>query len=320
MFAYLIKRILLAVGILFAVMVLLILVVHLVPGNPALNILTQRATPELVAQVETEMNLDKPIHTQIWLFVSGAVHGDLGTQFQTNVPVRTLVFSALPDTLALAMASLFLSVAVGIPLGVAAAVHPDGWLDRCIRALSMFLLAGLPYVIALILMLIFCVRLDWLPAVGAGVMSDPLDYGMRLILPAIALALPWWGYLARFVRSSMLEVMSSDYIRTARAFGFRRGVIFYKCALRNAMVPVVALFGLMFGMSVAATLFAEQIFTRPGLGTLSLQAIDNRDWPVIRATVLVYGTFFVFGGLLSDLALRLVDSRIRVEELQESPV
>jgi peptide/nickel transport system permease protein len=134
------------------------------------------------------------------------------------------------------------------------------------------------------------------------------------VLPALALAIPWWGYLARLVRASMLEVLGSAYIRTARAFGFRERIIFYKYALKNALVPVLALFGLMLGYALAGTVFVELIFSRPGLGSLALAAITERNWPIIRATVLLYAIFFVMANLLADLSYRFVDPRIRVED------
>jgi peptide/nickel transport system permease protein len=178
----------------------------------------------------------------------------------------------------------------------------------------MLFVSGLPYVVGLLLLLLFAVELHWLPAHEAGSLSHPVDYLRHLILPAITLAIPWIGYLPRLVRASMLEVLGSQHIKTARAFGFRERVIFYKYALKNALVPVVALFGLMLGHSVAGTVYAEWIFGRPGLGSLALDAIGTRNWPIIRAAVLFYALFFVLGNLVSDLSYRLLDPRIRVEE------
>ena len=257
-----------ALTVLVLIMVFLSLLIHLVPGDPARIILKQRATPELIAQVRNELGLDEPVYVQLWDFLAGAFHGNLGEDFYSNRPVRTIVADVLPDTLMLAASSIVLSLLVGVPLGVIAVRRPNSLLDRVLGAISILFLSGLTFVVGLALLLVFAVRLQWLPALGAGSLSDPIDYLRHLILPAIALAVPWWSYLARLIRASMLEVMGSNYIRAARAFGFRERVVFYRCALKNALVPVVGVFGLMVGYTIAGTVFVEVIFTRPGLGTL----------------------------------------------------
>jgi len=317
---YLIKRIAMAVLVIVLVMVLLALLVHLVPGDPAKIILRQRATPQLIAQVRAEMGLNKSILAQVWDFVIGALQGNLGTDFVSQAPVSSLIAQALPDTFILAFTSMILSVLVGVPLGVFVASRPNGLLDRTIGAISMVLISALPYVFSLGLLLIFAVHWHLLPALGTGSPSSPGDYLRHLILPAIALAIPWWGYIPRLVRASMLEVLGSNYIRTARSLGFRERTIFYKYAFKNALVPVAALFGLMLGYSLAGTIYAETIFGRSGLGSLALGAIADRNWPVIRGTVLIYALFYIFGNLVSDLSYRFLDPRIRVEKGVEVPV
>jgi peptide/nickel transport system permease protein len=260
------------------------------------------------------MGLDDPIALQVWHFVSGAVQGDLGTDFVQSVPVTSLIGQVLPDTLALAFVSILLALLVGIPLGIALARWPGGILDRVTHGLSMIFISAPAYVTSLVLLLIFAVKLRYLPAIGAGQAAAPLDYLKHLILPAAALAVFWWGYLPRLLRATMLEVLGTQYIRNSRAFGLRERVIFYRYALRNALLPLVALFGLMMGYSLTGTVYAENIFSRPGLGSLALAAIGARDWPVIRGVVLMYALFFIFGNLLSDLSYRVLDPRIRLED------
>jgi peptide/nickel transport system permease protein len=311
---YVLRRLSSALIVVLLTAVLLALAVHLVPGDPARIVLGEHATPELIAMVRARMGLDDPIGLQVWHFVSGAVQGDLGTDFVQSVPVTSLIGQVLPDTLALAFVSILLALLVGIPLGIALARWPGGILDRVTHGLSMIFISAPAYVTSLVLLLIFAVKLRYLPAIGAGQAAAPLDYLKHLILPAAALAVFWWGYLPRLLRATMLEVMGTQYIRNSRAFGLRERVIFYRYALRNALLPLVALFGLMMGYSLTGTVYAENIFSRPGLGSLALTAIGERDWPVIRGVVLMYALFFIFGNLLSDLSYRVLDPRIKLED------
>jgi len=314
MAGYLLRRLLSALAVLLLTTVLLALAVHLVPGDPARIVLGEHATPELIAMVRDRMGLDDPIALQVWHFVSGAVQGDLGTDFVQSVPVTSLIGQVLPDTLALAFASILLALLIGIPLGIALARWPGGVLDRVTHGLSMVFISAPAYVTSLILLLLFAVKLRYLPAVGAGQAAEPVDYLRHLVLPAAALAVFWWGYLPRLLRATMLEVMGTQYIRNSRAFGVREPVIFYRYALRNALLPIVALFGLMIGYSLTGTVYAENIFARPGLGSLALTAISQRDWPVIRGVVLMYAVFFISANLLSDLSYRLLDPRIKLDD------
>ena len=314
MAGYLLRRLLSALAVLLLTTVLLALAVHLVPGDPARIVLGEHATPELIAMVRDRMGLDDPIALQVWHFVSGAVQGDLGTDFVQSIPVTSLIGQVLPDTLALAFASILLALLIGIPLGIALARWPGGVLDRVTHGLSMVFISAPAYVTSLVLLLLFAVKLRYLPAVGAGQAAEPVDYLRHLVLPAAALAVFWWGYLPRLLRATMLEVMGAQYIRNSRAFGVREPVIFYRYALRNALLPIVALFGLMIGYSLTGTVYAENIFARPGLGSLALTAISQRDWPVIRGVVLMYAVFFISANLLSDLSYRLLDPRIKLDD------
>lgn len=303
-----------AVIVALLVTILLSLLVHFIPGNPAQTILGPRATPELVAQVNREMGLDKPISTQVWDFVRGAAQGNFGTDIVTGAPVSSLVAQALPHTIILAVVSLGLAVLVGVPLGAYASSHPNTIIDRVTAVLSVSLITIPPYVGGLLLLLVFAVSLHWLPAIGAGSLSDPVSYIEHLILPAVALALTWIGYLARLVRTSMLEVLGANYIRTARALGVRRGRVVYKYALRNAIIPTVAILGVGLGTLLGGAIFVEVIFDRPGLGTLMFNAIGSRDYPIVRAGALVIALLFVLANLLADISYRFLDPRIRAME------
>jgi peptide/nickel transport system permease protein len=312
--AYVIKRLALTLVVVVLLMVFLGLLVHLVPGDPVRIILGQEASESLSQSVRQEMGLDEPIRTQVWDFVVNAFQGNLGRDFITHLPVTSLIGSALPHTIVLAVAGLGLAIVLGVPLGVYAATRPNTWVDRATAVFSVSLITMPAYVAGLFLLVIFSLALGWLPAIGAGEFSHPLDYLKHLILPACALAVTWVGYLARLVRASMLEVLSANHIRTAYAFGLEERTIFYKYALKNALVPTVAVLGIGLGHLMGGAIFVEVIFSRPGLGRLIFDAISTRNYPIIRGTVLTIALLFVLANLVADLSYRLLDPRIRVEE------
>jgi peptide/nickel transport system permease protein len=225
--------------------------------------------------------------------------------------VTTLVFSALPHTIILAVASLLIAVVVGVPLGVYAATHPNTLIDRITGILAVSCITIPPYVAGLFLLLLFAVRFPALPAIGAGELNHPLDYVRHLILPSVALAITWVGYLARLVRASMLEVLNANYIRTAHAFGIGERSIFYRYALKNAIIPTIAVLGVGLGSLMGGAIFVEVIFARTGLGTLIYDSIQSRNYPIVRGGVLVVAILFVFANLLADLSYRFLDPRIR---------
>jgi peptide/nickel transport system permease protein len=294
-------------------MVFLGVLVHLVPGDPVKIILGPRASDTLSAVVRDQMELDEPVPIQVAHFLANAFQGDLGEDFVSRVPVTDLIWSALPHTLVLAIASLTLAALVGIPMGVFAATHPNSWLDRITGVIGVSMITLPAFVAGLFLLLIFAVKLEVLPAIGSGSFSDPIDYIRHLILPATALAVTWVGYLARLVRASMMEVLGSPYIRTAQAYGINSRVISYKYALKNAIIPTVAVLGVGLGNLVGNAVFVEVIFTRPGLGTLLVQSIQTRNFPIVRGSVLVVAVMVVLANLLADLCYRFLDPRIRVE-------
>jgi len=296
------------------VTIALTLMIHLVPGDPVVRILGPRATPELIAAVRDEMDLDEPLPAQVWLFVAGAVRGDLGDDFTTRESVMGQIANVLPNTVILAVCGLLLAVLLGIPLGVLAAAHPGSWLDRVTGVASIAFTSLPTYVVGLLLLLLFAVRLHWLPAIGAGELSDPVDYARHLILPVIALALGWVGYLARLVRASLLEVLNENYIRTARSWGLKDRIVVYRFALKNALIPTVAVLGVGLGYLMGGAIFIELIFTRTGLGTLAQSAIEERNYPVVRGTTLVIAFLFIIANLIADLSYRFLDPRIDLDD------
>jgi peptide/nickel transport system permease protein len=308
---YILKRLGMALVVMLLATIFLASLAHVIPGDPVKLMLGPRASAEMSARVREEMGLDDPIPVQIFDFVAGLLRGDLGTDFTTKAPVADTIATVLPHTIALALASLGIAVLIGIPLGVISATRPNSWIDRTLGILSVSMITMPTYVSALLLLLIFAVGLKAVSSIGAGEFSEPVDYVKRLLLPATALAITWVGYLARLVRASLLEVMNQNYIRTAHAYGVSERTISYKYALKNALIPTVAVLGVGLGNLLGGAVFVEVIFTRPGLGSMVFQAISERNYPAARGAILVAALLFVLANLVADLSYRYLDPRIR---------
>lgn len=309
---YLVKRFFMTLLVLVLVTVYLTLLVHIVPGDPAKSLLGPRANPDLIAKIRAAMDLDKPVLEQLGLALWSLARGDLGTDIFTGRSISELIGAALPHTLILAWTSLSLAALIGIPLGVYSATHPDSWLDRITATVSISFITVPSYVAGLFFLLLFAVQFRVMPAIGLGEEGDVLDYVQHLILPVAALAISWVGYLARLVRASLLEVLNQTYVRAAMAAGLSQRLIFYKYALKNALIPTVAVLGIGVGKLMAGAVFVELIFTRPGMGTLIFNAIQARNYPVVRAGVLVVAFLFVAANLLADLVYTYLDPRIQL--------
>ena len=290
---------------------LLATLVHFIPGDPVKIILGPRASPALSARIREEMGLDLPVPQQVIRFIGSVLQGDLGVDILRRVPVTQLIADALPNTILLAFTGLGLAALIGIPLGVYAAAHHNSLADKLIAVLSVSFVALPTYVIGLVLLLVFSVQLGWLPAIGAGEWSQISSLLAHLVLPAIALAVTWIGYLSRLVRASMLDVIHSDYIRTAFAFGHSARSVYYRLALRNAILPTVAILGVGLGNLLGGAVFVEVIFSRPGLGRLIFDAIAARNYPVVRGGVLVAALLFVLANLAADMCQRWLNPRLR---------
>ena len=302
----------LATGVLtvLSAMALLFVLTTLVPGDPASALLGPEASPAAAKQFIAEMGLDKPVVERMAHFFGRLLTGDLGTDVLSGRPVLGVVLAAVPHTLALTATAIGLSVLLAVPLGVVAALRPGSLLDHALAGLSVALIAVPGFVVAIGLLLVFSVWLDWLPVLGAG-SGGWADQARRLILPAVALAVGWIGFLARLIRTAMLEVLGQPYIRTARAYGLRPHQIVYKYALKNALAPALAVLGLGVGRLLGGAVLIEIVFARPGLGRLMLDAINARNFPVLQGAVLVVVTLFVVANQLTDAALAAIDPRTR---------
>jgi len=305
------RRSLLSLLILFLAVSLLFAMIHMMPGDPASAILGPRASPELKAELSQRMGLDRPLVVQLGDFYTDLVRGDLGVDPFSDRQVSDIVFEQLPYTLMLVLVSIGGAMLLGIPLGCFSAIKRNSLLDRLLGVMSVAFIAVPSFVVALYLLLWLAVNWRWFPAIGAGADGDIADQARHLVLPAIALGLGWIGYIARLVRASMLEVMEENHIRTARAFGLPERSIIIHYALRIAILPTVTILGLGIGSMLSGALFAEIVFSRPGIGKLLHEAVMTRNYPVVMGTVLVTTAFFVLSTLISDIINAALDPRLR---------
>lgn len=308
---YVASRLLTTVLIVFGAMVLLFALTALVPGDPAKTLLGPQASPELAKRFIAEMGLDQPLHVRLWRFFGAVLTGNLGVDVISGKPVVQLVASVLPYTVILTFSAIGLSVLIGVPLGIHAATHRGSASDTILAFVSVAFIAVPSFVIAIFLLLIFAIWLDWLPVLGTSRSGEFLDEARRMILPTLALAAGWIGFIARLVRSSMLEVLGEPYIRTARAYGLSERLITYKYALKNACIPTIAILGLGIGRLLGGAVLVEIVFARPGLGRLVYEAVSERNFPVVQGAVLVVVVLFVVVNLIVDLSYSAIDPRIR---------
>ena len=299
---------------------LLLSLTLLIPGDPATVLLGPRATPEAVAALNAQMGLDLPLPVRLGQFLAHGLRGDLGKDVLSGRSVSHMLVEALPNTALLAFSSIFLAILLGVPLGAVSALRPGSVIDQGVAFLSVGFVSAPSFVSSIFLLLVFALWLDWFPVLGAGEPGAPLDQLWHVVLPAVALAITWVGYIARLLRSSLLEVLNEPYIRTMRAYGVRETVVTMKYALKPACIPTLAVLGMGVGELLGGAVFAEVIFNRPGLGSLIYGAIEERNYPVVQGGVLVIVILFVLTNLLVDLSYAWIDPRLRVQiELRPEP-
>ena len=295
---------------LWVVVSVVFLLIHLVPGDPIVQMLGEGATATDVAALRHAYGLDTPLPQQYLQYWRGVLHADLGQSLRLHDSVTRLVAQRYPYTLALTAAALLLGTCFSVPAGVVSAMRRGRAADRAISVLSLVGLSFPNFALGPILILLFSIRLRWLPVSGAGGGSAG-ELIEHLILPASTLGLSLAAILTRMVRSAMLEELSQDYVRTARAKGLSVARVLYRHALPNALVPVLTVLGLQFGSLLAGAIVTETIFSWPGIGRLTLSAISNRDYPLVQGCLLTVGMTYVLVNLLTDVLYTLVDPRLR---------
>ena len=311
MLFYTAQRLVLSVVIVMVAVSILKLMLHVVPGDPAVLVLGPRATPELIAQTREAMGLDRPLLVQLVTFFGNIFRGDLGHDVFTGRAVSQIVFEQLPYTLILISVAIMWSAALGIVLGAYSALRRNTWFDTLSGIVSVGTISIPAFVMALYAVLVFAVWLRWLPAIGAG--EGFLNSITHLILPAFAIGVSWVGYVARMVRASMLEIMGQSHVRMARAFGLPERRITRSHILKIAVLPAVTLIGTGVAHLFSAAVFVEVIFARPGIGALIVQAVNERNYPIVLGAVLVTTGIIVLATLISDLVIALLDPRQREE-------
>ena len=304
MLQYFIKRLLGLIPTLAIVGALVFLFVHLLPGDPARLAAGPDATPETVALVRQDLGLDKPLPEQFLRFVGGVVHGDFGRSLRTKRPVSTEIAERFAPTFWLTVVAMAWSVVVGMAIGVLSAIWRNRWPDRLGMAIAVSGISFPAFALGMLLMQIFAVQLHWLPTVGA-------DSWRHYILPSLTLGAAVAAIRARFTRSSFVDILQEDYVRTARAKGLPESRVIMKHGLRNALIPVVTMMGLQFGFLLGGSIVVEVVFNWPGMGRLLVDAVDQRDYPVIQGLVLLFSLEFVLINLIVDLLYGVINPAIR---------
>jgi len=298
---------------LLGVMLLLFSLTYFLPGDPVSVLLGPRATPELVALVKERLHLNDPIYVRLYYFLSGVVRGDLGASVWSGYQVRSLIAMELPHTIILTFSSIGIAALVGTFLGVFAAFQHENRKGIVVTVISLLGVAIPDFVWGLLLMLMFCVKFTLFPALGAGAEGDLLDMAVHLVLPSTALAIPWIGYFTRLTQESMMDILEADYIRTAKAFAIPKRVIAYRYALKNAIIPSVTVLGMGVGKLLGGAVFVEIIFHRPGMGKLIVDAVYQRDLPVVQGAILVTALLFILANLIADISYAFLDPQIQYD-------
>ena len=334
MINYIIKRLLALIPILIGVAVIVFLIVHLIPGGPAQTMLGERATDEALQRLREQMGLNDPLPVQFWRYVKDLLRGDLGRSIMSNNPVSLELSQRFPATLELSFFAMVFAVVVGIPAGIFASVNQNSWFDNLSMLIALIGVSMPIFWLGLMFIWLFAVELGWFPPssrIGVGMDFTPItnlyvidsiiqlnfsalkDILRHLVLPAVALGTIPMAIIARMTRSSMLEVLRKDFIRTAYAKGLKRKIVIFKHALKNAMVPIITVVGLQFGVLLGGAVMTETIFSWPGLGKYLVDAIYARDFPIVQGGILFFAGVFVIVNLIVDLSYALVDPRIQYE-------
>ena len=316
MFQFVLRRLLAVLPVLLVVSLVVFLILRLAPGDPAAVIAGNSATNEDINRIREQLGLDRSILSQYFIWIGRVFQGDLGYSYYLSKPVTELIAQRIEPTLSLAAGTLVLAIAVAIPLGTIAAWRMGGWLDKILSGFSVAGFSVPVFVVGYVLIYLFAIRLDWLPVQGYKALFGPRGVGVwdwmrQLILPWMTLAMIYVALIARVTRASVSEALTEDYIRTARAKGLTERVVLLRHALSNAAVPIVTVIGIGVALLIGGVVVTETVYAIPGLGMLTVDAVLNRDFPVIQGLVLLFSCAYVFINLMVDLSYLFLDPRIR---------
>src|SRR5579872_6406640 len=305
MIRYIGLRLLFALPALWLIVTMVFMLAHIVPGDPVAQMLGEGARAEDLDQLRHALGLDQPLGVQYAHYLGGFLHGDLGESFRFQQPVTQVILARYPATLELSLVALVVCAAIGIPAGMLAAQRRGSATDHSVGLFTLFGLSVPNFALGPVLILLFSVLLGWLPVSGRGGIS-------HLVLPAVTLGAALAAILTRMVRTSVIEELSSDYVRTARAKGLPESAVLFRHAFRNALIPILTILGLQFGTLLAGTIVTETIFSWPGIGRLTVQAISARDYPLLQGCILVISLSYVLVNLLTDVLYSVIDPRVRL--------
>lgn len=303
MIFFIIRRLLASVAVILSMAFFVMLIMDIIPGDPAAMMLGENATPEMIQDLRHQMGLDQPLPVRYVNYIWNVAHGDLGRSVREMAPVASLIGDTLPNTLILTAAGMFLTLIFGIPLGLISGARAGSWVDHLSRLFSLLGLCMPVFWIGLILIYLFSFRLGWFPVGGTGSF-------LHLVLPAVTLAAYTMAAIARMARSSLMEVLAEDYIRTARAKGLAFWLVVWRHGFRNALIPIITVFGMQVGNLMGGAILTETVFAWPGLGRLMMGAIMDRDYLLLQGTILVFSAAYIFINFLVDLSYGLIDPRI----------
>lgn len=311
MIGYLLKRLLLAIPTLFIMLTAIFVLVRLVPGDTASVILGDQATAASLAALRVKLGLDQPVAVQYLTFVGNVLSGNLGQSLSSGRSVVHEVLVVLPSTIELTVIAVAIGLAAGLPLGVAAALGQNGWIDYATRILSLIGLSFPAFVSGILLLIVFAIQLGWFPVLG-GTATGLAGQLRELVLPALNLGIIMMAYVMRVTRSAMLGVLTEDYIRTARAKGVGPARLVWRHAFRNSLIPIITVVGLYFGTLIGNSVLTEIIFNRPGLGKLIISALDARDYTLLQGVMIIFAVCVILVNTLTDLVYGLVDPRVKL--------
>lgn len=312
MYGYICRRLLATIPVMGVVAIVVFMLLHLTPGDPATVIAGDYARPEDIARIRAKLGLDQPLHIQFFAWIGAVLQGDLGHSIFSNLPVSKLIGQRIEPTLALSISTTIFAVLVAVPMGVFAAWKAGTWLDRSVMLFAVMGFSVPVFVIAYSLMYVFSLQLGWFPVQGYKPIAEGLWPFLRSIaLPTLALGIIYTALIARIARASVLEVLTEDYIRTAKAKGLDNRGLLIRHAVRNAAVPIVTIIGIGVALLIGGVVVTESVFNIPGLGRLTIDAVLRRDYPIIQGVILVFSAVYVFVNLFIDLLYTLLDPRIR---------
>ena len=312
MYGYVIRRLLATIPVMCVVGIVVFLLLHLTPGDPATVIAGDYARPEDIARIRAALGLDQPLHIQFFTWAGAVLQGDLGISIFSNLPVSKLIVQRLEPTIALSISTMIFAILVAVPMGIIAAWSAGTWIDRLVMLFAVLGFSVPVFVIGYVFMYLFALKLGWFPVQGYKSIGEGFwPFLQSIVLPTVALGVVYTALIARITRASVLEVLSEDYIRTAKAKGLDNTGLLRRHALKNAAIPIVTIIGIGVALLIGGVVVTESVFNIPGLGRLTIDAVLRRDYPIIQGVILVFSGVYVFVNLAIDLSYTFLDPRIR---------